>query len=244
MCRHLAYLGPETTLEALLIAPEHSLHRQSWAPRFQTQGVVNADGFGVGWFDPGRDEPAVYRRTIPIWSDASFASMAGVIASRAILASVRSATPGYPVEESATPPFTDGRWLFAHNGAIDGWLDGVNEEARARVSTRRAAGIRSAVDSDVLFALALDRLDAGDSPADALATVVTTTKQLAGGRLNLLMTDGATIAATAYGNSLYTAAGDAIVVASEPHNDDPSWHEVPDLSVVAASRQGIDIHAL
>ncbi len=244
MCRHLAYLGPPTTLHALLVEPEHSLVRQSWAPLSQTSGVVNADGFGVGWFDPRRDEPAVYRRTTPIWSDTSFASMAGVIASRAILASVRGATPGYPVDESATPPFTDGRWLFAFNGALDGWYEGVNEELRARVSTRRAGRLRSTVDSEVLFALVLDRLDAGEGPARALASAITTTKQITGGRLNLLLTDGRTIAATAFGNSLSTTSGEATVVASEPFGEDPGWQQVPDVSVVLATEDGVQIEGL
>ena len=35
MCRHLAYLGPPTTLAELLLHPPHSLLRQSWAPRRQ-----------------------------------------------------------------------------------------------------------------------------------------------------------------------------------------------------------------
>ncbi|MDQ1633063.1 MAG: gamma-glutamyl hercynylcysteine S-oxide hydrolase, partial [Frankiaceae bacterium] len=59
MCRHLAYLGPPQTLEQILLTPEHSLLRQSYAPRFQRHGTVNADGFGAGWWQPEvRPEPA------------------------------------------------------------------------------------------------------------------------------------------------------------------------------------------
>ena len=50
MCRHLAYLGPSVALGELLVSPRHSLVRQSWAPRRQEYGTVNADGFGVGWY--------------------------------------------------------------------------------------------------------------------------------------------------------------------------------------------------
>ncbi|EDX23381.1 hypothetical protein SSAG_03172 [Streptomyces sp. Mg1] len=46
MCRHLAYVGPEIPLGRLLTDPEHSLVRQSWEPRRQRYGTVNADGFG------------------------------------------------------------------------------------------------------------------------------------------------------------------------------------------------------
>ena len=51
MCRHLAYVGPPVTLEKLIIKPEHSLLQQAFAPRHQTHGTINADGFGVGWYD-------------------------------------------------------------------------------------------------------------------------------------------------------------------------------------------------
>ncbi|MEU1699821.1 hypothetical protein ABZ748_12285, partial [Streptomyces pseudogriseolus] len=54
MCRHLAYVGPAEPLGALLTGPPHGLYRQSWAPRRQRHGTVNADGFGVGWYADGR----------------------------------------------------------------------------------------------------------------------------------------------------------------------------------------------
>ena len=54
MCRLLAYLGPPTTLEALLVDPPHGLAHQAWAPERQLSGTVNADGFGVGWYDLAR----------------------------------------------------------------------------------------------------------------------------------------------------------------------------------------------
>src|SRR5690349_3469014 len=131
MCRFLAYLGARVTLAELLLDPPHSLLRQSWAPRCQTHGTVNADGFGAGWyaFDV-RPEPARYRTARPMWADPSFTSMAGVVSSTAVLAAVRSATPPSPVEETGAPPFTAGPWLFAHNGAVDGFHDGRREELR------------------------------------------------------------------------------------------------------------------
>ncbi|MFE0319543.1 hypothetical protein ACFW05_26140, partial [Streptomyces albogriseolus] len=57
MCRHLAYVGPAEPLGALLVGPPHGLYRQSWAPRRQRYGTVNADGFGVGWYADGDPVP-------------------------------------------------------------------------------------------------------------------------------------------------------------------------------------------
>ena len=42
MCRHLAYLGPPVTLRSVLIDPPHGLYRQSWEPRRQRHGTMNA----------------------------------------------------------------------------------------------------------------------------------------------------------------------------------------------------------
>ncbi|MGW2190673.1 class II glutamine amidotransferase, partial [Streptomyces sp. NPDC001719] len=58
MCRHLAVLGPRSTIGATVTEPPHSLVRQSWAPRRQRYGTVNADGFGIGWYAPGDPVPA------------------------------------------------------------------------------------------------------------------------------------------------------------------------------------------
>jgi len=240
MCRLVAYVGGPLTLEALLLGPEHSLLRQCWEPGQQRHGTVNADGFGAGWYDlDRRPEPARYRTTRPMWADRSFASMAGVVASGAVLAAVRSATPPLPVEESSAPPFTAGPWLFAHNGAVDGFQDGLASRLRRGLSERRDAQIEGASDAEVLFAMALDRLDAGASAAECLASVVTTVLAATTARLNLVLHDGHTVTATACGNSLYVLEGAGlaaagVIVASEPLDRDPGWRPVPDGSLVQA----------
>jgi glutamine amidotransferase len=230
MCRHLAYLGPPVTLDALLLSPPHSLLHQSWAPRHMEQGRINGDGFGVGWYDfERRREPARYRTARPMWADRSFASMAGLIASSAVLAAVRSASPGNPIEESGNAPFTNGLWLFSHNGTVEEFHKGAGTVLRRLVSDDRLGVIEGASDSEVLFALALDRLDAGAAPVEALDDVVETACKVSGGRLNLLLTDGVRVAATAFGNSLFVhRADDSVLVASEPHDEGPGWHRLED----------------
>ena len=250
MCRFVAYVGPALTLEALLLAPEHSLLRQSWAPRHQRHGNLNADGFGVGWYDLAcRPEPARYRSARPMWADPSFASLAGLVASEAVLAAVRSATPPLPVEETSAPPFTAGPWLFVHNGAVDGFKDGVGTELRRAVSHRRERGIEGASDAELLFALVLDQLDGGTRPHAALATVMARVLALTTARLNLGLHDGRAVTATSYGASLFVRGGEGsgppgVVVASEPFDDAPGWRPVPDGSVVEASATTVTVSPL
>ncbi len=249
MCRHLCYLGPPITLEELVLTPEHSLLRQSYEPRYQSQGTVNADGFGVGWYDrERRREPARYRTARPMWTDQSFPSIAGLISSGAVLAAVRSASPGMVVEETGTPPFSAGPWLFSHNGLIPGFHRGVGRELRRTVSDRRATGILGASDSEMLFAMVLDRLDAGSSPREALADAVKTVEAMTTARLNLLLTDGERAAATAVRNSLFVLDNRLLdgttVVASEPYDGDPAWEPVPDGSLVSVEPDATTVTTL
>jgi glutamine amidotransferase len=240
MCRQLVYLGPPVSLAQLLLEPEWSLARQSYEPRHQRHGIVNADGFGVGWYDRSvRTEPALYRRAVPIWADASFASVAGVVRSGAVAASVRSATPPSAVDDASTPPFAWGQWLFALNGRVDGF-----RSLRSGLSAERAAELSTGTDTETLFALVLDRLDRGLSPAEAIGDVVRT---CGGERVNLVLTDGVEAVASAWGESLFVRTGDGfggVVVASEPFDDGPGWEPVPDRSLVRASAESIGVEPL
>ena len=252
MCRLAAYMGPSTSLASVVLDPPHSLMHQSYAPRYQTRGKVNADGFGVGWYAPEvRTEPARYRSVTPIWGDASFASFAPVITTTALLASVRSATPPNPIEPSGVAPYTSGPWLFAHNGLVEGFRQGpdgrqgVRGELTALVSPSRLAGIDGASDSELLFALILDHLDAGDDPAAALRAAIRKTRAVAPACLNMILTDGKELVATVSGESLFCRAeGGASVVASEPLDEDASWEKLPEDSLVRAGAGRLDVAPL
>ena len=245
MCRHLAYLGPPAPLRSLLIDPPHSLYRQAWAPRRQRHGTVNADGFGVGWYADGDPVPARYRRGGPMWADPSLPDIARVTRSGAVLAAVRSATPGTAVGEQAAAPFGHDRWLFSHNGSLAGWPESAARLAETHTGGpgSPAAGVEALlsleamVDSAFLWALVLRRLRAGSPMVAALAgTIAAVEAAGATGRFNFLLTDGRSIAATACGDTLwYRASPGAVTVASEPDDDGPGWTEVPDRHVLTAT---------
>lgn len=240
MCRHLAYLGPPVSLRSLLFDPPHSLVRQSWAPRdMRGGGTVNADGFGVGWY-PGGAAPVRYRGAQPIWSDPALPGLADATVTGAVLAAVRSATVGMPVHAGAAAPFADGRWLFSHNGVVRGWPDSVAALA-GTLPVRDLLTLEAATDSALLWALVRHRLRSGADPAGALADTVRAVAAAApGSRLNLLLTDGRAAVATAAGHALSVrAAHDAVLVASEPHDDDPAWRPVPDDHLVEATPAGV-----
>lgn len=225
----------------LLVEPPHSLYRQSWAPRRQRYGTVNADGFGVGWYAAGDPVPARYRRAGPVWADLSFADLARVVRTTALLAAVRDATLAGADAEAAAAPFAAGRWLFSHNGAVPGWPGSLADVART-LPAQDLLSLQARNDSALVWALALARLRGGDEPGQALAdTVAEVASAAPGARLNLLLTDGETITATAWGDTLWYLAepGRSAVVASEPYDDDPRWLEVPDRTLLSASRRDV-----
>jgi gamma-glutamyl hercynylcysteine S-oxide hydrolase len=250
MCRQMAYVGPPVPLESLVLAPEHSLLHQSYEPKHQRNGTVNADGFGCGWFDTGvRPEPALYRRSVPIWSDRSFRSMAGLIRTKAFVAAVRDATTGSFLEESSTPPFSQDGWLFAHNGKFGAFDGPPGVRLRRQVSDRRLAAIRGTSDSEYLLALILDRVDEGMAVRDAMGAVIAACLEMTTGTFNFLMHDGWKFTATACGDSLFVLEGSdrlpgAVVAASEPYDDDPAWQPVPDGSVVEGYCGGVVVAPL
>jgi glutamine amidotransferase len=216
VCRHLAWLGAPRSLGDLLLAPPHGLLVQSYAPRRQRRGLMNADGWGVGFYAASRPEPARWRSNRPLWSDASFASVAPVISSGCVLAAVRSATAGMPADETATAPFQSGRWLLSHNGVVD----------RAVLGPHPAA--ESVCDSALLAAHLF-----GSGPARLGEFVTALGRRDPGARLNLLLTDGQQVLATRWNDSLSVLTTDeGVVVASEPYDDDPRWADVPEHHLV------------
>ncbi|ARQ70206.1 ergothioneine biosynthesis protein EgtC [Streptomyces marincola] len=241
MCRHLAHLGPTRPLAALVTDPPHSLYRQSWTP------TLNADGFGIGWYPPGNGAgPVRYRRAVPIWTDANLPGLAAVLRSGAVLAAVRSATPGTSHDEAAAAPFALGRWLFSHNGAVPRWED-LPADTREPLTPAELLTLEARSDSALLWAMAGRRLTAGRPPGEALADVVRRTAAARPeARLNLLLTDGGTIAATRHGDTLWYRRADEteVTVASAPVPDEPGWHEVPDHSLLLATRATTEIEPL
>lgn len=214
MCRHLAWLGEPVSVASLVLDPPSGLLVQSYAPRLQKHGLMNADGWGVGFFDNGVARR--WRSAAPLWGDASFASVAPALSSGCVVAAVRSATVGMPIEASASAPFSDGTWLLSHNGLVD----------RAVLPAARHA--ESTNDSALLAALIFNR------DMDALADTITgVAADDPNARLNILAGNGSRLLATTWGDTLSVLRrDDGVVLASEPYDDDPRWQEVPDRHLV------------
>jgi glutamine amidotransferase len=177
-----------------------------------------------------------------MWADANLDMIATTVRSGAILAAVRNATVGMPILETAAAPFHEGRWLFSHNGAVTGWPESMTKLAE-RLPTRDLLTLDAPTDAALLWALLRHRLRAGAPLPDAIAeTVVDVDLAAPGSRLNLLLTDGAQIAATTAGHALSVRRTDGyVLVSSEPLDDGPGWHAVDEGKLVVATPLGVDI---
>ena len=151
MCRWLGYLGSPIEPRELLYDPERSLIEQSrrHAP---DMAVPNGDGFGLGWYGR-REVPAVFHSATPAWGDRNLHTLASEISSPLFLAHVRAAT-GTPVQETNCHPFAWGRWLFVHNGYIDGY-EVLRRDLLLAVRPDLFPNIKGTTDSELMFHLAL-----------------------------------------------------------------------------------------
>jgi gamma-glutamyl hercynylcysteine S-oxide hydrolase len=230
MCRHLGWLGAPASVSSLILDPPNGLAVQSYSPRRQKHGLMNADGWGVGFFAPGLPggRPARWRSAAPMWGDASLASVAPALVSGCVVAAVRSATVGMPIEASASAPFTDGTWLLSHNGVVD---RGVLPPAPDAEST-----VDSALLAAHIFARGLDSL------AETVTDVGARDPQA---RLNILAADGSRLLATTWGDTLSVLQRPhGVVLASEPYDDHPDWRDVPDRHLVEVSADGVTMTPL
>jgi ergothioneine biosynthesis protein EgtC len=169
MCRFTLYLGPPIRLASLLTEPEHSLIRQS-AHALERE-PLNGDGFGVGWYisDDGQD-PAVFRSVRPAWNDPNVMNLARAISSPCILAHVRAATSGIPVNEANCHPFQFGRYLLMHNGFVGGFRQ-IRRPLMESVGDTAYANVFGSTDTEHFFAVFIDELlkRADEDPALLLA---------------------------------------------------------------------------
>ena len=246
MCRHLAHLGEARTLASVVTDGPSSLYRQSYEPQHQAHGTVNADGWGVGWFaDAASTGPARHRSSRPVWADPFLVDVAPHVRAGCVVAAVRSATPPSPVEETGAAPFTDGRLLFSHNGAVTDFVHHVGPVLRRTLEPAIEGSILGATDSEVLFACLRQAVAVGADLPDAVAHTVHAVLAMTPARLNLLVAEQGRLVATAMGDTLFLREGpDGVVVASEPTDDDPAWVPVADGSLVVATLDGATVAAL
>ena len=239
MCRLTAYLGSPLEAHALVFAGSHSLYEQSYLPQELLGGSVNADGYGIVWYRG--DTPVRIGGSRPIWRDVELPGVLESTTSPMILAAVRNATPGIPVDDSGSPPLIHERWSFILNGFVEDFRASYMRTLRSGLPDDLYGELRGSSDSETLFLLAVSALNEGASLRDALEHIRTVVLGAVRGdrheaQLTMVLADGQSLAALRTAsvegtNSLYLASGhplapDGTLLASERLDDDDSWAPV------------------
>lgn len=255
MCRLVIYKGPALPISKILLEPPHSLFKQSYEAKEMLSGHLNADGFGIGWYNPELGSaPALYTNTQPIWHDMNLPRMMNKISSRIIFGHVRGASDGMPVTSTNTHPFCYKNFLFMHNGSVDDFRTKLFPPIARRIDPLLWDHIKGNTDSEHVFGLWLTFLNASKTGPFSLQEQIgalrktitflesTVQKEETDMVLNVGISDGNSIIATRFHFGKRKATlyyiddanefPQAKIIASEKLNDNPNWKIVPERTVI------------
>jgi glutamine amidotransferase len=163
MCRLFGFRSViPSQVHASLVDAENALGAQSNA---------HPDGWGVAYYVDG--SPHVTKSPTHALGDQLFHRLSGLVSSETVLAHVRKATQGSKSLLNCHP-FQFGRWVFAHNGDIPGFADGLAPMLREEIAPRLRRFVLGDTDSETIFFIFLTLLQnqTPSSQRPDLATVV------------------------------------------------------------------------
>lgn len=169
MCRVLAYIGPETPMENLLLTPENSLVNQSLDPERHPQLQLAGWGFGA-WSEHllKPDEPLLYHRPMAAFYDDNAEGLIPSLQASTLLAHVRAAAYNSATvlaDENCHPfSFQGTPWIIAQNGDLPNWKI-LQRELLTHCKDEYLEQMRGTTDTEFLYVLLLSLL-ASDSDED------------------------------------------------------------------------------
>jgi predicted glutamine amidotransferase len=148
MCRLFGFRSViPSQVHASLLAAENALGAQSNA---------HPDGWGVAYYVDG--SPHVTKSPTHALGDQLFHRLSGLVSSETVLAHVRKATQGDKGLLNCHP-FQFGRWVFAHNGDIPGFAQGLMARLREEIAPRLRRFVLGDTDSETIFFIFLSVLE-------------------------------------------------------------------------------------
>lgn len=253
MCRFIAYLGnTPIILKELIDTPCYSLIKQS---RQTCEGKpgINADGFGIGWYDRDIDsDPGIFKSIQPAWNDQNLKHMAAKIRSRCFVGHIRASTIG-EVNTINCHPFAYRQFLFAHNGTICGF-DKIKRPLVNLLNDDIALSLKGQTDSEHFFALLMNNLPpqhtdialndivkAMQLAIDQITALQAEFSDVCSSKINGVLTDGQRIIATRYISStdqkalsLHYAIGDHIDCGRTQHQVIHTETNTPGAVIIAS----------
>jgi glutamine amidotransferase len=223
MCRLFGFKGKQPTkLSFFLIDAPNSLAKQSI---LDSRNISNSQGWGVGFYQ--EDKAFIQKRASSAYFDFNFKFLTDFIETNTMIAHIREATVG-EISDHNAHPFIFNNWIFAHNGTIEGF-ELLRTQILKKIGTNFAFEIMGTTDSECLFYLFLSNLskkvdDVTDKSIEALIirdSLLETIQELnnyganidieKAHKLNIIVSNGKTMLASRFGNSLYYAVRDKAI---------------------------------
>jgi glutamine amidotransferase len=206
MCRLFGFRSViPSQVHRSLVAADNALGSQSHA---------HPDGWGVAYYIDG--SPHVMRMPSTALDDHLFHRLSGIVSSETVLAHVRRATVGDKTMLNCHP-FQYGKWVFAHNGELNGFAT-RRDELVQQVAPRLRRFILGETDSEVLFFIVLTELSSHgpltsrhgvDAVIEAVKSAVARVRTICDGEepspLTFIITDGITLVGTHGGKELFVS---------------------------------------
>lgn len=154
----MVYKGCELmVLSDLLTKPAHSIINQLFDSRLRLdmRNPINGDGFGVGYYSLN-ENPCIFKAVTPAWNNINLNNLSMGIKSELVFCHVRASTQGV-LSETNCHPFSMGKLMFMHNGAIS-FFDSIKKKLINYLNDKFFLLIQGSTDSECCFAVFLNIL--------------------------------------------------------------------------------------
>ena len=256
MCRFAAYHGKHPMLMAdLMTRPKNSLIYQRDMQQAGEPHIMNADGFGMGWYDHSIDAlPAVFRSIQPVWNDQNLSHIANKIKSNTLVGHIRAATVG-DINTANCHPFFHHDLMMVHNGCLHG-IHQFKKAFVAHMSDQSFNAIKGNTDTEYLFHMLssqLNDLSSKSNGKDLISVIQSVFSFIHSldqehdtySRINLILTNGRQMLATRWSSKphddvlkmYFKSTEEGVIIASEHLDDSDEWQVLPRQHMLLISQQ-------
>ncbi len=235
----------------LMTKPKNSLIYQKQMTLPGQPHIINADGFGMGWYDHEiDDQPAVFRSIQPVWNDLNLNHLAAKIRSNCLIGHIRAATTG-DINISNCHPFFYKELMMVHNGVLKGFSQ-FKKAFVAHMSPETFNLIRGNTDTEFLFFMICSTYyeKFQNDPNGLEKAVLQNLNFIASldlehqttSRINIILTNGKQMIATRWSSKpnddelkvFYRETESGTIIASECLNHNKTeWTELPSQHVMS-----------